>query len=110
MRAPWSHTRPKRPSSAVRLLIDENISPIIGQALRAAGHDVIAAANECPGAPDDDVLTLAIREGRILVQRRQGFWQSCLPTWAAAARARSGPFARPFADGEGGATGRRAEG
>jgi len=51
----------------VKLLIDENVSPVIGQFRRAAGHDVIAATNACPGAPDDDVVTLAIAEGRILV-------------------------------------------
>jgi predicted nuclease of predicted toxin-antitoxin system len=57
----------------VRLLIDENVSPIIGQALRAAGHDVIAAADVCPGAPDDDVVALASGEGHIVVSEDKDF-------------------------------------
>jgi predicted nuclease of predicted toxin-antitoxin system len=57
----------------VRLLIDENVSPIVGDALRAAGHDVVAAAVVCPGAPDDDVVALAIAEGRILVSEDKDF-------------------------------------
>ena len=57
----------------MRLVLDENVSPIIGQALRAAGHDVIAAANVCPGAPDDEVVALANAEGRILVSEDKDF-------------------------------------
>ena len=57
----------------MRLLIDENVSPIVGQALRAAGHDVIAAADLCPGAPDDEVVALATTEGRILVSEDKDF-------------------------------------
>jgi predicted nuclease of predicted toxin-antitoxin system len=57
----------------VRLLIDENVSPIIGLALRAAGHDVIAAADVCAGAPDDDVVRLSIAEERIIVSEDKDF-------------------------------------
>ena len=57
----------------MRLLIDENVSPIIGYGLQAAGHDVVAAASVCPGAPDDDVVALAIAEGRILVTEDKDF-------------------------------------
>jgi predicted nuclease of predicted toxin-antitoxin system len=57
----------------VRLLIDENVSPMIGQALQAAGHDLIAATDVCPGAPDEAVVALAIAEGRILVSENKDF-------------------------------------
>lgn len=57
----------------MRLLIDENVSPIVGQALRIAGHDVIAAADICPGAPDDDVVAPATAEGRVLVSEDKDF-------------------------------------
>jgi predicted nuclease of predicted toxin-antitoxin system len=57
----------------VRLLIDENISPVIGDALRAAGHDVRAAAVVCPGAPDEDLVALAIAEVRIVVSEDKDF-------------------------------------
>jgi predicted nuclease of predicted toxin-antitoxin system len=57
----------------VRLLIDENVSPIVGQALRVAGHDVIAAADVCPGAPDDEVVARATSQRRILVSEDKDF-------------------------------------
>jgi predicted nuclease of predicted toxin-antitoxin system len=57
----------------VRLLIDENVSPIMGDAPRAAGHDVMAVADVSPGALDDEVVALAIAEGRILVSEDKDF-------------------------------------
>jgi predicted nuclease of predicted toxin-antitoxin system len=57
----------------VRLLLDENVSPVVGEALRVAGHDVIAAADVCPGAPDDDVVAMATSQGRILVSEDKDF-------------------------------------
>jgi len=57
----------------VRLLIDENISPIIGNALQAAGHDVLAATDACPGALDEEVVALAIAEARIVVSEDKDF-------------------------------------
>ena len=57
----------------MRLFIDENVSPIVGDALRAAGHDVVAAADVCPGVPDADVVALSIAEGRILVSEDKDF-------------------------------------
>jgi predicted nuclease of predicted toxin-antitoxin system len=57
----------------VRLLLDENISPIIGDALRAAGHDVHAVTLVRPGASDEDVAAFAISEGRIVVSEDKDF-------------------------------------
>jgi predicted nuclease of predicted toxin-antitoxin system len=57
----------------MRLFLDENVSPIIGDALRAAGHDVSMAADVCPGAPDDEVVRLAQAEGRVLVTEDKDF-------------------------------------
>jgi predicted nuclease of predicted toxin-antitoxin system len=57
----------------VRLLIDENISPIIGDALRVAGHDVRAAAVACPGVLDEELVALAIAEARIVVSEDKDF-------------------------------------
>jgi predicted nuclease of predicted toxin-antitoxin system len=53
--------------------MDENVSPIIGNALQAAGHDVIAAADVCPGAPDDDGVALATAGRRIRVTEDKDF-------------------------------------
>ena len=55
------------------LLVDENVSPIIADALRAAGHDVRAATLVCPGAPDEDLVLLAIAEGRIIISEDKDF-------------------------------------
>jgi predicted nuclease of predicted toxin-antitoxin system len=57
----------------VRLLVDENISPIIEDALRASGHDVRAASDAWPGALDEDLVALAIAESRIVVSEDKDF-------------------------------------
>jgi predicted nuclease of predicted toxin-antitoxin system len=57
----------------VRFLIDENISPSIGDALLAAGHDVQVAAVACPGALDEELVALAIAEGRVVISEDKDF-------------------------------------
>jgi predicted nuclease of predicted toxin-antitoxin system len=57
----------------VRVLLDENISPIIGDALRVAGYDVVMAAAVCRGAPDDEVVALAVAEARVLITEDKDF-------------------------------------
>jgi predicted nuclease of predicted toxin-antitoxin system len=56
----------------VRLLLDHHLSPRrVAAPLSEAGHDVLALAAEpaTEGMDDDQVLELAIAEGRILVTR-----------------------------------------
>jgi predicted nuclease of predicted toxin-antitoxin system len=57
----------------VRLLLDENVSPIIGDALQVAGHDVLMAATACPGAPDEEAVALAVAQGRVLITEDKDF-------------------------------------
>ncbi len=57
----------------MRLLLDENVSPIVGDALKAAGHDIRMVASVCPGASDEDVVRLAQAEGRVLVTEDNDF-------------------------------------
>lgn len=57
----------------MRLLTDENISPVIAAALQSAGHDVLAVIVAMPAAPDDDVMALAIAEDRVLVTEDKDF-------------------------------------
>jgi predicted nuclease of predicted toxin-antitoxin system len=57
----------------VRLLLDENISPIIGAALTGAGHDVSATATACPGALDMQLVALAAAEDRVIVSEDKDF-------------------------------------
>ena len=51
----------------MRLLADENIPLASIQALRAGGHDVLAASEMMAGAPDREVLERAGAEGRAMV-------------------------------------------
>jgi len=58
-----------RPVTPVRLLLDEMISPRVAQQLRRRGHDVesVAERSDLVGASDDDLLTHAAGEERLLV-------------------------------------------
>lgn len=51
----------------MHLLLDENLSVVTAHLLREAGHDVIAVADEAPGASDPDVIALARAADRVLV-------------------------------------------
>jgi len=51
----------------VRVLADENVPKKAVEALRERGHDVLWVAEVAPGSKDEEVLALAIREGRILL-------------------------------------------
>jgi hypothetical protein len=53
----------------VKLLLDEMLSPLIAQELRAAGHDVVAVAGDRDheGMSDPEVMALARAERRAVV-------------------------------------------
>ena len=51
----------------MRILVDENMSGDVVNTLTAAGHDVLWAKSEDPGADDIDLLNRATQEGRVLV-------------------------------------------
>jgi len=51
----------------LRLLVDENVPRSAVEALREAGHDLRCIAEMSPGIPDQEVLTLAGRENRLLL-------------------------------------------
>jgi predicted nuclease of predicted toxin-antitoxin system len=58
--------------AAVKL--DENVPDSVGTILRDASHDVALARDEqLAGVPDDQLLTTAAREGRVLVSFDRGF-------------------------------------
>ncbi|MBI5814805.1 MAG: DUF5615 family PIN-like protein [Nitrospinae bacterium] len=59
----------------MRFLADECCDASIAEALRRAGHDVLAVKHLLPGAPDEDVIALAIRENRILLTEDKDFGQ-----------------------------------
>jgi predicted nuclease of predicted toxin-antitoxin system len=51
----------------VKILANENFPQAAVLALRGAGHDVLWARKEMPGAPDEDVMARAAAEQRLLV-------------------------------------------
>jgi len=57
----------------VRFLADESCDAAVVAALRAAGHDVSAVAESDPGADDEQVLTRARTEARILIAEDKDF-------------------------------------
>ncbi len=51
----------------MKFLADENFPLPSVRRLREAGHDVAAIATDEPGLPDEQVLSLAFREERIIL-------------------------------------------
>jgi predicted nuclease of predicted toxin-antitoxin system len=57
----------------VRFIVDENISPVVGDALQQNSHDVIAATVVCPGQSDRHVVSLAQAEARVVISEDKDF-------------------------------------
>lgn len=57
----------------MEFVADESCARPVIQALRQAGHDVISIAEVANGAPDEQVLELAVNEKRILVTEDRDF-------------------------------------
>lgn len=58
----------------VRLLADESCDFSAVRALSAAGFDVLAVVEHCPGATDDEVIA-SVQEGRVLLTEDKDFGQ-----------------------------------
>lgn len=58
---------------SLKLLADENIAAPLVQALRTQGNDVTYVAEMSPGLTDDEVLSLAKREHRLLLTEDKDF-------------------------------------
>jgi predicted nuclease of predicted toxin-antitoxin system len=77
----------------VRFLLDAHVSgPRVGQRLTAAGHEVRALDQELTleGLDDDEVLSLAAAEERILVTHNIRDFPAILREWAAAEHSHAG--------------------
>ncbi|NJL28232.1 MAG: DUF5615 family PIN-like protein [Thermoanaerobaculia bacterium] len=59
----------------MKLLADESVDFGLVRALRAAGFDVVAIAEQDPGIPDVEVASRAYRELRILLTEDKDFGQ-----------------------------------
>ena len=76
----------------MRLLLDEMISPRVAQALRAAGHDVVAVAEEVAmrAIADDVLLERATADRRVLVTRNVADFARLHARWQAEGRRHGG--------------------
>src|SRR5947209_3306767 len=57
----------------MRLLANENVPRLTVEALRAAGHDLVWARTDLAGSSDEEVLSRAQAEGRILLTHDKDF-------------------------------------
>ncbi len=63
----------------MRFLADESCDFSIVRALRGAGHDVVAVAEQSGGIPDDVVIELARADSRVLLTEDKDFGQLVFP-------------------------------
>jgi predicted nuclease of predicted toxin-antitoxin system len=76
----------------VRLLLDEQHSPRVAEALRKAGFDVVSAGEDdnTRNISDADLLSLAAREGRALVTENVKDFAPLAVQWAREGRPHAG--------------------
>ena len=56
-------------------LADESCDFAVVRALREAAFDVVAVVEHSPGATDDQVIALSVKEGRVLLTEDKDFGQ-----------------------------------
>jgi predicted nuclease of predicted toxin-antitoxin system len=66
----------------LRFLADESCDFVVVRALRAAGYDVIAIAEQASGTSDRDVIQLALDHGRVLLTEDKDFGQLVFAAFA----------------------------
>ncbi len=57
----------------MRFIVDESTGAAVVEHLRRAGHDVLAVAETMPQAADDEILTRAVADARIVVTNDKDF-------------------------------------
>lgn len=57
----------------IKLLLDENVGIYTSKALEEEGYNVKSILKECPGIDDDEVLSIALEENRVLVTLDKDF-------------------------------------
>lgn len=73
-------------SMALRILANENFPGDAVEALAGRGHDIAWVRMQSPGASDDDVISLAQQEGRLLVTFDKDFGELVFARGARASR------------------------
>jgi predicted nuclease of predicted toxin-antitoxin system len=66
----------------LRFLADESCDFVVVRALRAAGYDVLAIAEQASGTSDRDVIQLALDDGRVLLTEDKDFGQLVFAAFA----------------------------
>ena len=57
----------------MRFLVDENAGPSVARWLRGQGHDVLSVFESARGISDEEVITLAFSENRIVITSDKDF-------------------------------------
>jgi predicted nuclease of predicted toxin-antitoxin system len=66
----------------LRFLADESCDFVVVRALRVAGYDVLAIAEQASGTSDRDVIQLALDDGRVLLTEDKDFGQLVFAAFA----------------------------
>lgn len=61
----------------MKLHVNENIEAEVVEYLRSSGHDVVWASEIAPRAADEDVLSAAEADGRVVVTGDKDFGELC---------------------------------
>lgn len=76
-----------------RLALDEDIRPLLARLLRDRGWDAVPVVEAGrAGAPDEEQLAWATREGRVLVTHNAGDFAAIAGEWTRADRSHAGIF------------------
>jgi predicted nuclease of predicted toxin-antitoxin system len=58
----------------VKFLVDENLSPRLAELLIKSGHDAVHVRDlDAAGAPDTDIVSLAVRDERVIISADTDF-------------------------------------
>src|SRR4029077_19137928 len=80
------------PARRLKLLLDAHHSPAAAATLQKEGHDVLAAADDpvLAGAPDEELLRAATRDGRAVVTENARDFDRITRAWVAAGEHHAG--------------------
>jgi uncharacterized protein with PIN domain len=66
----------------MRFLVDESMGNRFATLLKKAGHDVVFVGDAIPEVMDEDVLSFAARENRVLITADKDFGELVVRFWA----------------------------
>ena len=62
----------------MRFLVDQNLSPVIAERLRSAGHDAVHTGDiDLSTADDRHIIALAAQQDRVIVSADTDFGRHC---------------------------------